>query len=88
VQVQARIFRPDSVPETAVTVWLDDEEIGQFIPTADWQTFTFTTTTPASTSEAELIFESSPFNPASLQISSDTRDLGFLIDSVHLQPLP
>jgi hypothetical protein len=88
VQVQARIFRPESVPETAVTVELNDVPIGQFTPTSSWQTFTFTTATPAGITQAELVFESTPFNPASLQLSGDTRSLGFLMDAIHIQPLP
>lgn len=88
VQVQARIFRPDGVPETAVTVELNDVAIGQFTPTADWQTYTFITAIPADTSEAVLSFDSATFNPAALKMSGDTRDLGFLIDAIHLAPLP
>lgn len=88
VRVQARIFRPTGVPETAVIVELNDAEIGQFTPTVEWQTYTFITNTPTSASEAVLSFESKTFNPASLKISGDTRDLGFLIDTIHVKSLP
>ncbi len=88
IQVKARIFRPTGVPEADVTVYLDEVELGQFTPTLNWQTFTFTVSTPTDVSEAKLIFESTTFNPASLQLSEDTRNLGFLIDAIYLQTLP
>lgn len=88
VQIQARIFRPESVAETAVILKLNNAVIGEFIPTTDWQTFTFTAETPAGDGEARLIFESETFSPARLQMSDDARDLGFLVDTIHIQPIP
>ena len=42
ITIRAMIFRPEGVPETAVTVWLDDTPIGQFTPQNQWQTISLT----------------------------------------------
>lgn len=89
IEVQAKIFRPEGVPETAVSVWLDEQEVGRFTPTTDWQTYTFSVTLPPETAVDHLTFVTTPFNPAALQLSSDTRDLGFLLDWIRLtEPAP
>jgi hypothetical protein len=86
IEVRARIFRPEGVSETAVTVWLNGQEVGQFIPTLEWQTYTFTTTIAVESSKSQLLFQAQTFNPAELQINGDMRDLGFLIDWVRVAP--
>lgn len=87
IEVQARIFRPDAAPETAVSVWLNETEVGQFTPTAQWETFIFYTQEIEATAVSELTFQTDTFNPAQLQINNDPRDLGFLIDWVRLTPV-
>ncbi|MAT96725.1 MAG: hypothetical protein CL608_06235 [Anaerolineaceae bacterium] len=85
IEIRARIFRPDDVPDTTVTVWLDNEEVGQFTPTDQWQTYTFTAINEAmDTTLSILSFHTETFNPAELHINNDTRDLGFLIDWIRL----
>lgn len=86
IEVRARIFRPEGVPETAVTVWLNAQKVGQFTPTAEWQTYAFTTEFAVSAPKSQLLFQAETFSPAELQITGDTRQLGFLLDWVNVSP--
>lgn len=85
IDVRAKIFRPEGVTPTPVTVWLDGREIGQFIPDATWQTYTFAGQTVPTNGFSRLSFMSETFNPAALGVNADTRDLGFLVDWVTIE---
>ena len=79
------IFRPAGVLRTPVKVFLDDQEVGQFIPERRWQEFTFAGRPNPQDGYSVLRFKSTTFNPAQLQLSADNRDLGFLIDTVRIE---
>ncbi|MCB8944617.1 MAG: glycosyltransferase family 39 protein [Ardenticatenaceae bacterium] len=85
IEVRAKIFRPETVIATPVTVWLDGDEIGQFTPDNTWQTYTFSGQTSPANSTSTLQFNSVPFTPADLGINNDTRSLGFLLDWVRIK---
>jgi hypothetical protein len=81
IDVRAKIFRPNSELEISpVIVWLDGETIGQFTPTTEWITYSFTATLSDAQSSSLLQFNTPTFNPSELQINNDARDLGFLLD--------
>jgi len=84
VELRAMIFRPEGVPAAVVTVWLDGQEIGQFVPNETWQTFSFQAQPRPNRGTSSLQFTTVTFNPASLQVNNDMRDLGFLIDWVRI----
>ena len=89
IAVRAMIYRPEGVPETAVIVSLDDQEIGRFTPSDAWQTYTFPA--PISSSKqlhSKLHFKSETFIPAELQLNNDLRELGFLIDWIKITDGP
>lgn len=86
ISVNAMIYRPEGVPANPVTVILDDQVIGQFTPQASWQTFTFRGVPIPQNGLSSLQFQSIPFNPKTLRLSSDDRDLGFLLDWVKINP--
>ena len=77
------------MPETAVIVSLDDQEIGRFTASDAWQTYTFPV--PISSTKqphAELRFTSETFIPAELHLNNDLRELGFLIDWIKITSEP
>jgi len=84
IDLRAMIFRPEGAPAADVTVWLDGQEIGQFKPDETWQTFSFQARPKPARGISSLRFKTTTFNPASLKINGDTRDLGFLIDWVKV----
>lgn len=84
ITIRAMAFRPEQVPATSVTAYLDDQELGKFTPTRDWQTFSFYGQSTSSCEGSTLSFKAKAFNPAALGISNDTRDLGFLIDWIRV----
>jgi hypothetical protein len=88
LEIRAMIYRPEIVPAAEVLVQLDGQEIGRFVPTQTWQTFTFSGTVRPVNSRSQLIFHTTPFNPASLALSGDNRDLGFLLDAIDISPSP
>lgn len=88
IEVRAMIYRPEVVPEAEVIVKLDGAEIGRFVSTQTWQTFTFSGTVKPVNGRSQLIFHTTPFNPATLALSGDTRDLGFLLDTIVISPIP
>ena len=85
LDIQAMTYRPDTIPLTPVTVYLDNQEIGQFTPSKIWQTYTFSAQSSMVTNLSELRFETETFNPHTLQISNDSRDLGFLLDWIQIK---
>lgn len=86
IELRARITQPEVAPERAVTVWLGEEEVAQFIPTMEWETYSFSIDLVEETAVSELSFQIETFNPAQLQINNDSRDLGFLLDWVRITP--
>jgi 4-amino-4-deoxy-L-arabinose transferase-like glycosyltransferase len=84
VDVRAMIYRPEGVPADAVTVWLDRERVGEFTPGETWQIFSFPAQPRPVRGISSLQFQAMTFNPASLQINNDSRDLGFLVDWVKI----
>lgn len=87
IEVHARTAQPQGVPERTVTVWLDNEEVAQFVPTTEWETHTFTVDLLEGTAVPKLSFQIETFNPAQLQINNDSRELGFLLDWMRITPL-
>lgn len=85
ISLNAKIFRPEGVPPTPVTVWLDGREIGQFTPDATWQTYTFTGQPASADGLSRLRLVSETFNPAALGVNADGRELGFLLDWVTIK---
>ncbi|MCA9929686.1 MAG: glycosyltransferase family 39 protein [Anaerolineales bacterium] len=85
IEVRARIFRPEGVAETPVTLWVDDEQVGQFTPAREWAVYTFTVTSDSDGVVRTLLFDAETFNPAALQVNNDKRDLGFLMDWVTIE---
>ncbi len=88
VEVRAMTYRPESVQAVPVTVKLDGRELGQFTPERDWGIFSLQGRTSTQSGVSSLSFETTTFNPAQLGVSSDTRDLGFLIDWIRVEPRP
>jgi hypothetical protein len=86
ITMRALIFRPAAVAATPIRVWLDDQEIGTFIPGEAWQTFSFNGLARPANGTSTLRFESTPFNPQQLQLSADNRDLGFMLDQISVRP--
>jgi hypothetical protein len=84
VEVRAMIFRPEGVSPAEVHVWLDGQEIGQFVPTPSWETFVLNGSAKPSDGTSRLEFKTETFNPARLKISQDDRDLGFLADWIKI----
>ena len=84
IDVRARIFRPDSVPPSDVTILLDGQPIGTFTPTESWETFTFSGQPDPINGESSIQFAATTFNPAELGVNGDSRDLGFLIDWIEI----
>jgi len=87
VDIRAKIYRPWMVPQEDVHIWLDNQYLGAFIPTDTWQTFSFEAASTSSKNMSSLRFETKTFNPHDLELSTDSRDLGFLIDYVKLRRL-
>ncbi len=77
------IYRPEGVVPTPVQVLVNGRTIGQFTPTQQWETYSFTL--PPGSGIGSLQFQSDSFNPAQLQRSGDQRDLGFLLDWIEIQ---
>jgi 4-amino-4-deoxy-L-arabinose transferase-like glycosyltransferase len=88
ITLRAMIYRPEAVAATPVHVVLDNQEIGQFIPDNTWQTYTFSGRSAPKNNLSMLQFVAKTFNPNSLQLSADSRDLGFLLDWVEITPSP
>lgn len=88
IAVQAKIFRPETVTPSVVTVLLDNEPVGTFTPTDSWQTYTFSGQPNPTDGESLIQFATDTFNPAELGISGDARNLGFLIDWITIVPKP
>jgi hypothetical protein len=84
--VRALTFRPAIVPAAPVSVWLDDQLIGEFTPGEAWRTFSFNGAARPVNDTSTLRFKSTTFNPQQLQLNADNRDLGFMVDQVSLQP--
>jgi hypothetical protein len=86
IEVRALIFRPATVPALPISVWLDDQLIGEFTPGEAWQTFSFNGLAQPVNGTSSLRFKSTTFNPQQLQLSADSRDLGFMLDQIRLRP--
>jgi hypothetical protein len=84
VNVRAMIYRPEDVAADPVTVWLDGERVGEFTPSETWQVFSFPAQPRPVRGVSSLQFHTVTFNPASLGVNNDTRDLGFLVDWVKI----
>jgi 4-amino-4-deoxy-L-arabinose transferase-like glycosyltransferase len=84
VSVRAMIYRPDGVPPAEVKVYLDGQQIGQFVPDENWQTFSFPGHAQPTAGISTLSFKTRTFNPAQLKINGDTRDLGILVDRIRV----
>jgi len=82
IEVTAETFRPVGTAESEATVWLDDQEIGRFVPSDTWQTFSFAALPHPRSGVSTLRFVTATFNPSQLHMSTDGRDLGFLIDRI------
>ncbi len=82
IEVTAETFRPVGTAESEATVWLDDQEIGRFVPSDTWQTFSFAALPHPRSGVSTLRFVTATFNPSQLHMSADGRDLGFLIDRI------
>lgn len=69
--------RPDGVPPATVSIWIDQERIVQdlVVPNAV-TTIRLSHPAPERRPVAEVTIRSTVFNPASLGLSADTRDLG------------
>jgi hypothetical protein len=87
LEVRAMTFRPHSLPSADVLVWLDGRQIGRFVPTDAWQTFSFQSQPNPAGGTSSLVFTTATFNPSELQINGDDRDLGFLLDWVRVSTL-
>lgn len=85
ITIRAMIYRPETVSATPVTIFLDNQEIGQFTPGDSWQNYTFSAHPAPVNGISTLQFKSTPFNPAKLYLNNDTRNLGFLLDWVKIQ---
>jgi hypothetical protein len=79
-------FRPGEIPPAEVVVELDGAQIGRFVPKQMWQTFSFMAKPQPVNGLSTLRFKTGTFNPAELQLSSDNRDLGFLLDEIKVNP--
>lgn len=89
VDVRAMIYRPEGVPAYPVRVTLDGAVLGEFVPTGDWQTFSFSATVAAGTGTTALLtFTTEAFVPAAVGAGGDARELGFLLDWVRWRPEP
>ncbi len=84
IELRAKIFRPEAVLEAPVIVLLDDQEIGQFTPGKEWQTFSFPAQANPTNGISILQFNSVPFVPVELGLNNDARSLGFLLDWVKM----
>jgi hypothetical protein len=84
VDVRAMVYRPEGVAADPVTVWLDGERVGEFTPGETWRIFSFPAQPRPVRGISALRFQAATFNPASLGVNNDTRDLGFLIDRVRI----
>lgn len=84
ITIRAKIFRPEAVLPSEVVAVLDDQPIGTFTPTEEWQIFTFIGHPHSTNGESLLQFQADTFNPAELNINNDGRDLGFLLDWVEI----
>jgi hypothetical protein len=84
VDVRAMIYRPEGVTAAPVAVWLDGEKVGEFTPGETWRIFSFPAQPRPIGGISALRFQTAAFNPASLGVNNDTRDLGFLIDRVTI----
>jgi hypothetical protein len=82
--VRAMIYRPEDLAADPVTVWLDGERVGEFTPSETWQVFSFPAQPRPVRGVSSLQFHTVTFNPASLGVNNDTRDLGFLVDWVKI----
>lgn len=86
ITVRALIFRPATVSASPVSVSLDEQVIGEFTPGAAWQTFSFNGLAQPVNGISSLRFKSTTFNPLQLQLSTDNRDLGFMLDQISIRP--
>ncbi len=86
IEVKAMTFRPGEIPPAEVVVELDGVEIGRFVPTPAWQTYSFTARPRPVNGLSTLQFKTRTFNPAELQLSADNRNLGFLLDGIKVNP--
>jgi 4-amino-4-deoxy-L-arabinose transferase-like glycosyltransferase len=86
VELRAMIYRPEGVPPAQVEVYLDGRLIGQFVPGEPWQTYAFSGEARPIDGMSAVSFKTRTFNPAALKINTDTRDLGFLLDSLTITP--
>jgi 4-amino-4-deoxy-L-arabinose transferase-like glycosyltransferase len=89
LDVRAMIYRPEGVPAYPVTVTLDGAVLGEFVPTGDWQTYSFPATVTAGTGTTALLtLATEAFVPAEVGAGGDARELGFLLDWVQWRPEP
>lgn len=87
IAIRALTYRPADLSGAEVAVRLDGQLIGHFVPERDlWQTFTFQAEARPEDGLSLLEFETATFNPATLGLSADSRDLGFLLDWVSVAP--
>ena len=86
IEVKAMTFRPGEIPPAEVVVELDGAQIGRFVPTPAWQTYSFTARPRPVNGLSTLQLKTRTFNPAELQLSADNRDLGFLLDGIKVNP--
>jgi len=86
ITVRALTFRPAQSPASPVSVWLDDQVLGEFTPGETWQTYSFSGLARPSNGTSSLRFKTTTFNPQQLRFSTDNRDLGFMLDQIGLAP--
>ena len=85
LEITALGFRPSGFEADEVVVYLDGVQIGQFKPLVDtWETFLFTGNAISDGGMVRLRLDTLTFNPASLQMSLDERDLGVLLDRIRI----
>lgn len=88
IELRAKTYRPEGVVPSVVSVSLDGQVIGKFIPETAWRVFSFRGEASSSYQASSLRFDTETFSPADLQVGDDTRDLGFLVDWVKISPRP
>jgi 4-amino-4-deoxy-L-arabinose transferase-like glycosyltransferase len=85
VSIQALTLRPPQLALSPVDVFFDGQIIGRFIPDRSLKVFEFRTRSIPNNGISSLVFKTTTFNPEKLKISSDPRELGFLLDWVKFQ---
>ena len=85
IAVQAMTLLPAKYPAPRVALFLDGQNIGHFYPTRNWETYHLAGPAKPRNGRTVLTFVSETFNPKTIGLNQDTRDLGFLLDRVTIQ---